>query len=488
MSPAEVGERSHITPQRTALLITKARIHVPNYLAHGCWFAEFEGLKRELERLLVRNRGLTRLGSPKAAAVSSRSSSGSQRSSQRGSNARVSTPGSLHASSTPSSSNGSSSSFSGALLGAADSQTLHTEYPISAAEHASMRLNHDVDILLREVESVMAAPVLQLPAWFTRKAATPARMATEFLETNATPTHSSPISVQHRVVTPKLKASSVSPPDMCSKPSHIGAAVSRSSSHVQQASAAPHAQTVCPKFPTAAVGKPTRCSALHDCSNELASTSAAAPQLPDEPDNLAILHVACSVSPSDSHDTSTSIRSSQPAHVESPLSPNCWHTNHVADRDSPDLSSSSPPNSGQPASASSSMPCTAHTEAEHSMCTEGDGVTNFGGNVNSKLISVPNDDGDDEHSENVAPGWHRQPLQRVSSAQQSSTVDQHASRISNVPERQQGLIEGYVRGSNAKLQLPASVRTGSRKTALSVRTPLKTITEVRINTCSTFHA
>ncbi len=40
----------------------------------------------------------------------------------------------------------------------------------------------------------------------------------------------------------------------------------------------------------------------------------------------------------------------------------------------------------------------------------------------------------------------------------------------------QGLLDET--GTHAKLQLPAAVRMGSRKTALSVRTPLKSITEV----------
>jgi len=91
----------------------------------------------------------------------------------------------------------------------------------------------------------------------------------------------------------------------------------------------------------------------------------------------------------------------------------------------------------------------------------------------------------DDQAENVAPGWHRQPLSHVSSTISSmvsrAAIEQshgkgNTEEMSSSPG--QGLLDGYVRGTHAKLQLPAAVRMGSRKTALSVRTPLKSITEV----------
>ena len=102
----------------------------------------------------------------------------------------------------------------------------------------------------------------------------------------------------------------------------------------------------------------------------------------------------------------------------------------------------------------------------------------------SPLLGADEGNDADDQAENVAPGWHRQPLSHVSSissmASRAAVEQSHGKGSTGKTSSSagQGLLDGYVRGTHAKLQLPAAVRMGSRKTALSVRTPLKSITEV----------
>ena len=149
---------------------------------------------------------------------------------------------------------------------------------------------------------------------------------------------------------------------------------------------------------------------------------------------------------------------------------------------------------------------------------------------------------DDEQSENVAPAWHEQHQQHSNSSNksavvstaskeryagvhsQSKAVDFGISGLINADKDhiagldshskatefgggsligtgkdhintsqttaaefcsdglngagRNSLVEGYIEGVNAKLQLPAAVRTRSRNSALHARTPLRSITEV----------
>ena len=476
----------------------------------SCWcrLAEFEGLKSELERLLVKNRGLTRLESPEAAAISTNSPGSSQEGSRRDSHAGTASSCSDSLQQSPHSSLGSrdsSRSFSGVLLGAADRQASDNTYPISAAERASQQLNHDVDLLLKQVDSVMAAPVLQLPAWFTRQSASPSCTVTELqtadrLRDDLSP--APPARRQHRVVSPKLKASSLSTPHTHGQSTAANTPSSATNQPAAQSGAQPSSSGM---SPAAAVTSARPNSAQHTLSSASVSSSPAQPQVPDEqPDNLAILHVACTISPTGSQDTCTTIRSTPAEHtniVDSPLSPNKWHTNHLADHASSHLCESSSSDDSQAASASQSVcdECSHHQRAhvtaaaaEHSvtrhrqtlMPSQGSGLIKA---ARHSHVSESDNGSGDEQTENVAPGWHRQPLKHAkpissmpgSLAAQPPISQATAEETGNVAGL--GLVEGYMRGANAKLQLPAAVRMGSRKTALSVRTPLRSITEVHLN-------
>lgn len=455
----------------------------------------------------MKNRGLTRLGSPEAAAISTNSSSTSQEGSCRGSHAGSSCADSLQQS--PHSSPGSrdsSRSFCGVLLGAADRQASDNTYPISAAERASQQLNHDVDLLLKQVDSVMAAPVLQLPAWFTSKPASPSCTVTELQTADSAQDalFPAPHAVrQHRVVSPKLKASSLSPPDTHGQRSPSStAATTPSSAPAAQSGAQPSSSGIS----SAAAGSSVRPnSAQHTLASASVSSSPAQPQVPDQqPDNLAILHAACTISPTGSQDTCTTIRSTPAEHtnvVDSPLSPSKWHTNHLADHAGSHLCESSSSDDSQAASASQSVcdECSHHQRAhvtaaaaEHSMTrhrqtlipSQGRGLIKA---ARHSPVSDSDKGSDDEQTENVAPGWHRQPLKHakpISSMPGSLATELPFSKATAEETGDvagQGLVEGYMRGANAKLQLPAAVRMGSRKTALSVRTPLRSITEVNFS-------
>lgn len=475
-------------------------------------YAEFEGLKDELERLLCRNRGLTR--APTAAGCSS-SSHSSRSSSARDSSSVHSRHSSSH------SQNSSCSSFSGVLLGHRDSQ------PVSAAEQASQRLNHDVDILLKQVDSVMAAPVLQLPAWFTKKPSAPSCTFTELPQADQMPPASQSAHSTHKVVTPKLKAArSVSSADSrTSTCQDIKAAVSTATSAAQQHQTQAH--SAC----SAAWSPSISTAAQQDLGMCLSSASAANHMMAREPDNLTILHVACSTTPSQSDDTHTTTKSGRQAQTDALLSPKEWHTNHMADSDG---SVSSTADSTQPA-ASSVAAAAAAWSADSSAGDAGISVmhaarssrrrngfqdTSKGHSHRSKTsshrapactqpkspgrnqdeLTDPDLDHDqDLHMENVAPGWHRQPLQNLrksdtASAKPAQPDGNAETEMAGGSAKQGGLMEGYLRGSSAKLQLPASVRTGSRKGAITARTPLKTITEVhlhhidRVSACALLHS
>ena len=456
-------------------------------------YAEFEGLKDELERLLYRNRGLTR--APTAAGSSSSSHS------NQSSSARDRDP-SVHSRHSSSHSHSSScSSFSGVLLGHAGTQ------PVSAAEQASQQLNHDVDILLKQVDSVMAAPVLQLPAWFTKKPAAPSCTVTELPQAEQTRPASQSARSAHKIVTPKLKANLVSTAD-----SHT----SSRQDPCTATSAAEQQPTKANSVSSAACSQSKGTAAQQDFGACLSSTSAAVHVVAREPDNLTILHVACSTTPSQSEDTATTTKSS----LQALPSPKEWHTNHMADSDG---SVSSTADIIQPMAASpvaaAVVAWSADSSAEdadisgmhaarRSRRRNGLQDTSKGRSQRSKTsnshrapactqlespgqhqdeLTDPEHDHDDLHLENVAPGWHRQPLQNLTrksdaaSAKLAQPDGNAKAETAGGSAGPGGLMEGYLRGSSAKLQLPASVRTGSRKGAITARTPLKTITEVYIH-------
>lgn len=459
--------------------------------------AEFEGLKDELERLLYRNRGLTR--APTAAGSSS-SSHSSRSSSARYRDSTVhSRHSSLHSHSS------SRSSFSGVSLGRAGTQ------PVSAAEQASQQLNHDVDILLKQVDSVMAAPVLQLPAWFTKKPAAPSCTVTELPQADHTQSASQSAHFTHKIVTPKLKANSISTAD-----SRTSARQGDQADASTAISAAEQQPTKAHSASSVAWSQPKGTAAPQDIGMCISSTSAAVHMVARQPDNLTILHVACSTTPSQSGDTTTNTKSGRQAQTDSLPSPKEWHTNHMADSDG---SVSSTADSTQPATASSVAAAAAAWSADSSAGdTDMSGMpaarrprrrnglhdTSKGQSHRSKTSSShqapactqpkspgheltdPEHDQDDLHMENVAPGWHRQPLQNLrksdaASAKLAQPEGNAKAETAGGSAGQGGLMEGYLRGSSAKLQLPASVRTGSRKGAITARTPLKTITEVYID-------
>ena len=208
---------------------------------------------------------------------------------------------------------------------------------------------------------------------------------------------------------------------------------------------------------------------------------------------MAILHVACSVSTTGSQETPSTIKGSQRDHndiADSPMSPAQWHTNHLAEREDSDLSLS-PPSGNNQAAFTTGHQVDQHASdsmAEHHKTTmhrqslkpsESSGLIKAA--RHSSLLGVDEGNDADDQAENVAPGWHWQPLSHVSSMA-SRAAAQHSHGKDSTEEMSisagQGLLDGYVRGTHAKLQLPAAVRMGSRKTALSVRTPLKSITEV----------
>ncbi len=227
---------------------------------------------------------------------------------------------------------------------------------MSAAECASQQLNHDIDLLLKQVDSVMSAPVLQLPAWFTRKPASPSCTVTELQTADSAAGEASMVKPQHKVLTPKIKASFLSPPNQCSQPSysHSGTSASQSSLHAPQTAVVPETQVPSPLVPPAVAGAADKGDRA--CSSATASSCVPSPQLPgDQPDNIAILHVACSVSPTGSQETPTTIKGSPLDHndiADSPMSPAQWHTNHLAEREGSDLSLSSPSGDSQAASTS----------------------------------------------------------------------------------------------------------------------------------------
>lgn len=371
---------------------------------------------------------------------------------------------------------------------------------MSAAECASQQLNHDVDLLLKQVDSVMSAPVLQLPAWFTRKPASPSCTVTELQTADHAAGEAFMVKLQHKVLTPKIKASFLSPPNQCSQPSYSGTSGSHSALH------APKTAVVLETMGSSPFVQPAAATAAAKgdkaCLSPTAISCAPSPQLPGhQPDNIAILHVACSVSPTGSQETPTTTRGSPLDHndiADSPVSPARWHTNHLAEREGSDLSLSPP--SGDSQAASTSGPVYQRASAtdsvaeqhmttmhrQNTMPSESSGLIKAA--RHSPLLGV--DEGnegldEDDQAENVAPGWHRQPLSHVSSSISSmasrDAVEQSHGKGSTGKTSSpagQGLLNGYVRGTHAKLQLPAAVRMGSRKTALSVRTPLKSITEV----------
>jgi len=435
------------------------------------------------------------LASPDAAQVSAASSDASQQGSRRDSNVDSSHSASLQQSSHSSQGSvGSSRPFSDTFTDTADSNFLHSTYLMSAAECASQQLNHDVDLLLKQVDSVMGAPVLQLPAWFTRKSANPSCTVTELQTADSAAGEASMIRVQHKVLTPKIKASFLSPPNQCSQPSYSGTSASQSSLHAPQTAVVPETQVPSPPFQSAAAA--TAAKVDRACSSATAGSCVPSPQLPGhQPDNMAVLHVACSVSPTGSQETPSTIKGSQLDHndiADSPMSPAQWHTNHLAEREGSDLSLS--PSSGDNQAASTSGHVHRHASATDSVAeqhmttmhrqsmkpSESSGLIKAA--RHSPLLGVDEGNDADDQAENVAPGWHRQPLSHVSSissmvtraAVQQSHGKDSTEEMSSSPG--QGLLDET--GTHAKLQLPAAVRMGSRKTALSVRTPLKSITEV----------
>ena len=561
-----------------------------------CFCAEFDGLKSELERLLIRNRGLTRFGSPAAAAPSTTSSR--EGSSQQGSNSAASNARSLSGSSSCSSNRSCTSTAQ------PDRSSAQHEEPVSEAVRASQQLDHDVTLLLQQVDSVMTAPVLQLPAWFTSRSASPACTVAELPEStvppglaphadalqhrivtpeltaheSASPDSAPADELQHRIVTPKRKACSVSPPaqqttDSSQQQSFALQKSSHSRSHTQGAATAPEV------------------ASAHELSAQAitAFVDTATPRAHSEPDNLDILHEACKVSPSQSQDTPTSIANDQQHHYNGSFdSPHHWHTNHLADSHEHDtgpfdsccldhsrsgpvsgsrpsdscytdhmksasVSRSQPSDSrcsnhGKSASVSSSVSSSSHAEAHHSMLASSKqhNIKQQAQESHGDSALIRRASSDDEQSENVAPAWHEQ-RQRYSnsssksaamstagkdhvigmksqskavefdsgsligagkahnkrsqstsaefgsdgliSAGRSNLSDQNAAMNSQGKATECGgggwtgagrssLLEGYIEGLNAKLQLPAAVRTRSRNSALHARTPLRSITEV----------
>ena len=472
--------------------------------------AEFEGLKEELERLLVKNRGLTR-ASPQQTAAPRNSSVSSQ---QPHAQDTLDWPPSRSSSSHSQSS--SCSSFCREPLGQTNRQTAQ---PTSAAEHASQQLNSDIDILLKQVDTVMAAPVLQLPAWFTNTPGSPSCTVTETPQTGPAPAYSHSAQNAHRVVTPKLKASSLSSGSSHTRSQHIEAVASTATSaaKIQKAAALPQKSTQ-------SKSSRSTMSAAQDSEACVDSIPAASALLASKPDNLSILRVACSITPSQSEDTATSIKSSHHACIDTFSSPRQWLTNDMADSAS---SVSSTADSIKPAGASAAAAVALHAvtvlaDAEASGSQKvgslrrsasqdsSEPASHGSGTISSTHCllglaqpddyfpdsihgadSQPEQDPDHVQMENIAPGWHRQPLQSLTKGIGTSVklADIASNGIDDTASTslgQGGLLEGYLRGSSAKLQLPASVRTGSRKSALSVRTPLKTITEVQ--TASLIHA
>ena len=454
-------------------------------------YAEFEGLKDELERLLCRNKGLTRAPT---AAQSLSSSQSSRSSSARDKDASVH---SRHSSQSQSS---SCTSFSGVLLGHADNQ------PASAAERASQQLDHDVDILLKQVDSVMAAPVLQLPAWFTKRPVAPSCTVTELPAADQTQPASQPAHSAHKIVTPKLKANSVSTAD-----SHTSACQAMNAATSTATSAAQQQPTKAHSASSAAWSRSKGTAAHQDVGMCLSSTSGA-DMVAREPDNLTILHVACSTTPSQSDNTTTTTKSGRKAQTDALPSPKEWHTNQMADSDG---SVSSTADSTQPAASSAAAAWSADSSAgdagrsvmhaaRSSRRRNGSHHTSKGQAHLSKTsnshraprptqpnslggdqdeLTDPEHDQDDVHMENIAPGCHRQPLQILkksdtTSARLAQPEGSAEAEVGGGSAGQGGLMEGYLRGSSAKLQLPASVKTGSRRGAITARTPLKTITEV----------
>ena len=442
----------------------------------------------------MKNRGLTRLASPDTAQVSACSSDASQQGSRRDSNVDSSSSASLQQSSHGSlRSVGSSRPFSDTFTETADSNFLHSTYPMSAAECASQQLNHDVDLLLKQVDSVMSAPVLQLPAWFTRKPASPSCTVTELQTADSAAGEASMVKLQHKVLTPKIKASFLSPPNQCSQPSYSGTSASQLSLHAPQTAVMPQTMVPSPLVQPAAAAAAAKGDRAG--SSATAGFCAPGPQLPGhQPDNMAILHVACSFSPTGSQEDPSTIKGSQLDHNDigdSPMSPAQWHTNHLAEREDSDLSLSPPSGNSQAAFTTGRVhqhASVTDSMAEHHKTTmhrqslkpsESSGLIKAA--RHSSLLGVDEGNDADDQAENVAPGWHRQPLSHVSSMA-SRAAAQHSHGKDSTEEMSisagQGLLDGYVRGTHAKLQLPAAVRMGSRKTALSIRTPLKSITEV----------
>ena len=497
---AQIDDRSHITAERKIDCLSTFNGLCNTFCTSCMLYAEFEGLKDELERLLCRNRGFT----PAPTAAGSSSSSHSSRSS----NAR-NKDSSVHLRHSSSQSQSSScSSFSDILLGRADSQ------PVSAAEEASQRLNHDVDILLKQVDSVMAAPVLQLPAWFTKKPSGSSCTVTELPQADHTQPASQSAHSTHKIVTPKLKAAnSVSTADSCNSACQdIKAAVSTATSPAQQQPTKAYSAS------SAAWSQSINTAAQQVNGTCLSSTSAADHMVAREPDNLTILHVACSTTPSQSDDTTTTSKSGRQAQTSALPAPKEWHTNHMADSDG---SVSSTADSTQPAASSvaaaaaawsaessagdaeiSVMHAARSSRRRHGFHDTSKGQPHRSKTSNSQRAPVgtqpkspgqhqdeladPEHDQDDLHMENVAPSWHRQPLQKLrksdaASAKLAEPEGNAKAEMAGELAGQGGLMEGYLRGSSAKLQLPASVRTGSRKDAITARTPLKTITEVYIH-------
>lgn len=385
--------------------------------------------------------------------------------------------------------------------------------PISAAERASQQLNQDVDILLKQVDSAMAAPVLQLPAWFTRKTATPSCTVTELPDANQMSPASQSAQSTHRVVTPKLKAKASSVQQL-----HSSTSQSLNTTATTATSAAKHQTTILlSEASTAAAKWSTMTFSETDKATGIDSIKAAHDMEASEPDDLSILRFACSVTPSQSEDTATTITTSHPAQSHTSLSPSHWHTNRMADSEgsvSSTADSIHPAAAEAAASQAGALPTDAETSdgqgatedrkhwtsetgsnaAAHSSKTSSANRSSVHSRLGtSKHVHIPNEDELDDpeqdqdqdhvHTENVAPGWHRQPLQnlskgRTSSAKLAQPVSGSDPEVTSSSVGQGGLMEGYLRGSSAKLQLPASVRTGSRNSALSARTPLKTITEV----------
>lgn len=435
------------------------------------------------------------MASPDTAQTSACSSNASQQGSRRNSNSGLSSSASLPQS--PHSSQGSVGSsrpFSD-FTETADSGFLHSIYPMSAAECASQQLNHDVDLLLKQVDSVMSAPVLQLPAWFTRKPTSPSCTVTELQIADSAAGEASMVKLQHKVLTSKIKASFLSLPSQCSQPSYSGTSASQLSLHAPQTAIMPETRVPSSLFPPSAAT--TTAKGDRACFSATAGSSVPGSQLPGhQPDNMAILHVACSVSPTGSQETPGTIKGSSLNHkdiADSPMSPAQWHTNHLAEREGSDLSLSPP--SGDYQAAPTSGPVHQHASATDSEAEQY--MTGLPGQSlkpsvscglikarHSPLLDVDEGNDADDQAENVAPGWHRQPLSHVSSissmASRAAVEQSHGKGNTGKTSSSagQGLLDGYVRGTHAKLQLPAAVRMGSRKTALSVRTPLKSITEV----------